>query len=135
MTTPVTWDAASLHSHSAACAASSGLPMRPAGTIPTKPFNTASIFAVSPPTAWLTALCNNSVSKPPATNAFTRIPSAAYSCAADLVRPKIPALDIEYRAPRHAPIHDSVADILTVRYVFTIVVGASYQTLARFSRL
>src|ERR1700722_8613606 len=77
--------------------------MRPAGTIPTKPFNTASIFATSPPTAWLTALCNISVSKPPATNAFTRIPSAAYSCAADLVRPKIPALDIEYRAAPLAP--------------------------------
>ena len=38
-------------------------------------------------------------------------------------------------AIRHARIHDNVADIFTVRYVFTIVVGASYQTLARFSRL
>jgi hypothetical protein len=39
------------------------------------------------------------------------------------------------QAIRDASTHDCVADIFAVPHVFAIVVGASYQTLARFSRL
>src|SRR5262249_32994852 len=81
---PVTNEAASEHNQTTASPTSSGLAMRPTGSIATNCSSAPGVLRIARSTigVWIT----------PGHTAFTRIPDLAYSSAAVLVSPLTPCL-------------------------------------------